>query len=154
VERIKTVMLAVLVTFCLFLNSALGSDNAEQLVLGNHVLTLQWLLNHGGIGKAKIYKKDGKIFIDGYQEEKYKGDLNYMTIQGTITIRNPKELEFEGKIITKINYLNSGISYERNGKFLLKAWGARKYWRMQNMTQPDGEYKVTDYIDIYFEKYR
>jgi len=25
---------------------------------------------------------------------------------------------------------------------------------MQNMTQPDGEHQVTDYIDIFFEKFR
>ena len=151
-EKIWTLTFAILVTVGLVPNGALSSDYAEQLVLGNHVLTLQWLQNHKGVGKASIYKKDGKIFMDGYQEEKYKGDLNYMSIQGTIAIINPKELEFEGKIITKINYLNSGVPYERNGKFLLKAWGARKYWRMQKMTQPDGQHTVTDYIDIYFKK--
>ena len=131
-----------------------AADNTEKLVLGNHVMTLQWLQNYKGIGKAKIFKKDGAIYIDGYQKENYKGHLNFMTIKGTISILGPKELEFNGKIRTKINYLNGGIPYERSGKFLLKAWGKRKYWRMQNMTEPDGKYTVTDYIDIYFEKFR
>lgn len=153
-KKLQTMGLTILMIIGLVQNSTANSDDAEQLVLGNHVLTLQWLQNHNGIGKAKIYKKNGKILIDGYQEEKYKGDLNYMSIQGTITIVNPKELEFEGKITTKINHFNSGVPYERNGKFLLKAWGNRKYWRMQNMTQPDGQYTVTDYIDIYFEKFQ
>ena len=131
-----------------------SAGDAEQLVLGNHILTLQWLQNHVGLGKAKIFKQDGKIVLEGYQEETYEGNLNYMTINGTIKIINPTELEFEGKIVTRINYINGGIPYERKGRFLLKAWGGRKYWRMQKMTQPDGEHTVTDYIDIFFEKYQ
>lgn len=129
-------------------------DTTEQLVLGNHVLTLQWLRNNNGIGKAKIFKKDGTIHIDGYQSERYEGELNYMSVRGTLRVVGPKELEFTGKIVTRINYINSGIPHERNGTFQLKARGARKYWRMQNMTQPDGEHQVTDYIDIFFEKFR
>jgi len=129
-------------------------DTTEQLLPGNHVLTLQWLRNNNGIGKARIYKKNGTIHIDGYQSERYEGELNFMSVQGTLRIVGPKELEFTGKIVTRINYINSGIPHERNGTFQLKARGARKYWRMQNMTQPDGEHRVTDYIDIFFEKFR
>jgi len=133
---------------------ASAESSTETLVLGNHVMTLQWLQNNKGIGKAKIFKKDGIIHIDGYQEENYKGHLNFMSIKGTISILGPKELEFSGKIRTKINYLNNGVPYERSGKFLLKAWGNRKYWRMQNMVEPDGKHTVADYIDIYFQKFR
>jgi len=129
-------------------------DPTEQLLLGNHVLTLQLLRNNNGIGKARIFKKDGTIHIDGYQSERYEGEMNYMSVQGTLRIVGPKELEFTGKIVTRINYINSGIPHERSGTFQLKARGARKYWRMQNMTQPDGEHQVTDYIDIFFEKFR
>lgn len=131
-----------------------SADDIEQFVLGNHVLTLQWLQNHNGVGKAKIFKKDGTLTLDGYQEEHYEGSLNYMKIDGTVKIINPKVLEFDGKIITRINYINNGVPYERKGRFILKAWGNRKYWRMQKMTQPDGEHTVTDYIDIFFEKYK
>jgi hypothetical protein len=140
----------------LVLTCAANPNDIERLVLGNHVLTLQWLQteNEKSIGKARIYEKDGKIRIDGYQEEKYKGELNYMSIQGTIKIINPKELEFEGKIVTKISYINSGVPYERNGKFAFKATGTRKYWRMQDMDEPDGKDTATDYIDIFFEKFR
>lgn len=131
-----------------------SADDIEQFVLGNHVLTLQWLQNHNSVGKAKIFKKDGTLTLDGYQEEHYEGSLNYMKIDGTVKIINPKVLEFDGKIITRINYINNGVPYERKGRFILKAWGNRKYWRMQKMTQPDGEHTVTDYIDIFFEKYK
>lgn len=131
-----------------------SADDIEQFVLGNHVLTLQWLQNHNSVGKAKIFKKDGTLTLDGYQEEHYEGSLNYMKIDGTVKIINPKVLEFYGKIITRINYINNGVPYERKGRFILKAWGNRKYWRMQKMTQPDGEHTVTDYIDIFFEKYK
>ena len=153
-KKINALVFAVLIIVCAFPRNSLSADDAENLVLGNHVLTLQWLSFHKGIGKATIYKKGGKIFIEGCQKENYEGHLNYMSIQGTIRIISPSELEFEGKIITKINDINSGVPYERNGKFLLKARGSRKYWRMQNMEQPDGNFTVTDYIDIFFEKYR
>jgi hypothetical protein len=136
------------------LSTAAGAaGDVEQLLLGDHVMTLQWLQNHNGIGRAKISKQDGKIVIDGYQEEKYQGHHNYMSIEGTLRILDPKELEFDGTIVTRINYINGGAPYERKGRFLLKVTGKRKYWRMQNMTQPDTGYEVTDYIDIYFEKF-
>jgi hypothetical protein len=153
-KKIITLVFAVFVIVCVFPKNSLSADDTENLVLGNHVLTLQWLSFHKGVGKASIYKKGGKIFIDGYQKENYQGHLNLMSIQGTIRIISRSELEFEGKIITKIHDINSGVPYERNGKFLLKARGSRKYWRMQNMEQPDGNFMITDYIDIYFEKYR
>ncbi len=132
----------------------LPTDDVEALLLGDHVMTLQWLRNHGGIGRAKIHNQDGKIVIDGHQEEKYQGHLNSMSIKGTLRILGPKELEFDGTIDTQINYINGGAPYRREGRFLLKVTGKRKYWRMQNMTQPDNGYKVTDYIDLYFEKFR
>lgn len=153
-QQFKMLSIGIMMFAGFAINCAASEDNTERLVLGNHVLTLQWLQNHNGIGKAEIYKKDGKILIDGYQEERYKGHLNYMSMHGTIKIISPRELEFEGKIVTDINYINAGIPYERNGKFLLRAWRHRKYWRMQNMTQPDGQYTATDYIDIYFAKFR
>ena len=147
-------VIAFLVIFGFCSHAAFGADTLEQLVLGNHVLTLQWLQSQKGLGKAKIFKKDGKMRIEGYQEDHYQGHLNYMTMDGTIKVISSRELAFEGKIVTRINYINDGLPHERNGKFLLKAWGERKYWRMQKMTQPDKEYTVTDYIDIHFEKYR
>ena len=130
------------------------NTEAEKLLLGEHVLTLQHLKNHGGIGKATIYKKNGEIVIDGYQEEQYKGSLNYMSIKGRLNIITPKVLHFEGKIITKISYINSGVPYERNGTYRLVASGSRKYWRMQNMAQPYKKISVRDYIDLYFEKFK
>lgn len=150
----KTLAVIFLAAFSLAPDNAFSSGDVEQLVLGNHVLTLQWLQNHNGVGKAKIFKKDGTLTLDGYQEEHYEGSLNYMKIDGTVKIINPKVLEFDGKIITRINYINNGVPHERKGRFILKAWGNRKYWRMQKMTQPDGEHTVTDYIDIFFEKYK
>jgi hypothetical protein len=153
-KQFKYLAFFFLIIFELSSVMVFSAGDAEQLVLGNHILTLQWLQNNNGLGKAKIFRQDGKILLEGYQEETYEGNLNYMTINGTIKIISPTELEFEGKIVTRINYINGGIPYERKGRFLLKAWGGRKYWRMQKMTQPDGEHTVTDYIDIFFERYQ
>ncbi len=142
----------VLMLIFLSFGKLYAQQDIEQLLMGNHLLTLQWLQNYNGVGEAKIYKKDGVIYIEGYQEEKFEGSLNYMRIQGTLKILNPKKLEFEGKIVTKIYYLNNGAPYERNGKYLMAAHGTRKFWRMQDMTQPYNGFTVVDYIDLHFKK--
>lgn len=152
-KKLKYPAIGFLIVFGFSLNNVVSADDVEQLVLGDHLLTLQWL-NYKKPGKAKIFKKDGKIILEGRQEVNNEGHRDYLDINGTIKILNQRELEFDGKIVTKISHINDGIPHERNGKFLLKAWGQRKYWRMQNMTQPDKEFPITDYIDIYFEKYR
>ena len=133
---------------------AVSPKQIEDNILGEHGLTLQWLdnQNKGNRGSAKIFKKDDTLRIEGYQHETNDGQLNYLKINGTIKVISLRELEFKGTITTKVNYINDGLEYERTGTYLFKAWGKRRYWRMQtNRTQPDGDHDVTDYIDIHFK---
>lgn len=145
-KLLKPILLLLLIPGVLHSRNSL-----EEFVLGKHLLTLQWISwEKNKTGIADIYKKDGVIYLDGNQTE---GE-NYLKLNGVLRIIDKRTLEFEGKIITRIDYINSGKPYERFGKFILKAWGKRQYWRMQKMTQPDGSYEVTDYIDLYFQKVR
>lgn len=125
---------------------------ADRLV-GTRPLTLQWLdnFNQGNRGTLTITKKDGRLIASGYQEEQYQGERNWLRLNGVLTVINEQELELDGTIATRVSYINGGIEHERNGRFRFKAWGKRKYWRLQNnRTQPDNGHEVTDYIDIHF----
>ena len=125
---------------------------ADRLV-GTRPLTLQWLdsQNRGNRGTLTISRQDGRLIASGYQEDQYRGEHNWMRLNGVLTVVNERELELEGAITTRIGYINGGIEHERTGRFRFKAWGARRYWRLQNnRTQPDNGFEVTDYIDIHF----
>ncbi|MCX5848561.1 MAG: hypothetical protein NTW65_03840 [Deltaproteobacteria bacterium] len=158
--KIKLILSAIILGIGIFGSNFAISSNYPPNFIGEHILTLQWLQNLSGVGKAKISEVDGKLVIDGYQEESCEafrasppceGGVNYMKIKGNLRIISSAELEFEGVITTKINYINNGKIYERKGKFIMKAWGTRKYWRMQKMTEPDEDRTVADYIDLYFK---
>ncbi|MDO5691276.1 MAG: hypothetical protein Q4G70_02205 [Pseudomonadota bacterium] len=150
-KKLVSFFIGILLTAFLSSQVVAKSTEAERMIVGTHPLTLQWLPDGTPAGVAFIHKKDGKIWIDGAQEEDgAAGD--YFTINGEIRIINAREFEFVGKAVSSIKHVNGGKPYERSGKFLFKAWGKRKYWRMQNMTQPDGPHTLTDYIDIFFEK--
>ena len=53
--------------------------------------------------------------------------------------------------ISRVSFLNNGKEYCRKGTFDFKATSGRKYWREQKMNGPEG---CTDYVDIYFEKWK
>ena len=147
---IKTFAFSILLAAVTVAGAASHLPDPQPLAPGDHALSLQWLQNNNGVGKARIYRDHGQLLLDGYQEERYKGELNTMTIKGSIRVISARALEFKGTIVTRISYINEGAPRERKGTFLMKAWGARKFWRMQEMTEPDGQDEVTDYIDLHF----
>ena len=146
--------LAILL-ICMAALPALAAADAqvEQKVLGNHPLTLQWLsFENAPTGTARIYREGEDILVDGEQRYSGREGSGFLTLKGKLRILNERELEFDGSIVTQSTSVNGGKPHTREGKYLLKAWGKRQYWRMQNMTQPDGDYMITDYIDIFFAK--
>ncbi|MBR0046750.1 MAG: hypothetical protein IJP75_07725 [Bacteroidaceae bacterium] len=120
----------------------------ERQVVGNHMLSLQWI-SWDYFGTAKITKEaDGRLKCVGEQLSKeYPGD--YLKLDGYITIVDALHLQFTGTIKTKVYHLNNGEEYVREGTFDFKSTQGRKYWREQEMKGPDG---VTDYVDIYFKR--
>lgn len=125
------------------------NNQQENVLLGSHPLTLQWIgWDHPGT--IDFYKEMDLLICKGEQLSK-ENETDFLKIDGIVEeIINEKEFVFRGTIITKVNYINGGEECVREGSFRFKATGTRKYWRMREMDNPcDG---VTDYVDIYFKK--
>lgn len=112
---------------------------------GKHSLTLQWISwdDPGSVDIKKI--GDNKYSVKGGQNGKGK---DYLKIDGILEPINERELKFSGLVEHAISHIGEGKVCKKEGNFIFKATGTRKYWRMQNMSGCyDG---VTDYVDIYF----
>lgn len=113
---------------------------------GKHALTLQWV-SWQQPGSVNIKPSDnGWYTIEGSQSNP---EGNYVKINGRIKPLNNRELEFDGKIETRVDHINGGEPCIRTGTKIFKATGTRKYWRLQDMINCEGG-MVTDYVDIYF----
>lgn len=113
---------------------------------GDHLLTLQWI--EGKPGKATFeLLSEGEFEVEGEQRND-KGD--YVTLSGTVLLMGKRELNFNGKIASKVSYINNGEECFREGDFTFKASGKRKYWRLQQMDNCEGD-GVVDYVDIFFK---
>ncbi|MBC9934487.1 hypothetical protein [Chitinophaga qingshengii] len=120
---------------------------ANTLREGKHNLTLQWV-SWERPGKVMISKqKDGTYSVKGEQRDEKTGD--FVTIDGALTVVSPKELTFNGTIRTQYSNVNQGKVCEKTGTYHFLAKGARKYWRLQEMDNCEGN-NVVDYVDIYF----
>ena len=123
---------------------ASGSAEAERKLVGKHMFSLQWI-SHEKFGTAIITCQDsGRLYINARQE--LNGD--YVTLKGDVNVIDAKEFTVTGELVTRVSYNNGGEACPRNGTFTFKATGTRKYWRMQEMTNPCED--IVDYVDIYF----
>lgn len=114
---------------------------------GEHALTLQWI-SWNDPGSVTIEEgSDGWYKISGSQFSKNKE--NYLKINGRIKPITDRELEFEGVVESRIDHINKGEPCIKSGKQKFIATGSRKYWRLENLLNCEGN-MVTDYIDIYF----
>ena len=116
-------------------------------ILGKHMCSLQWI-SWKDFGSVTISQDSDKtIHVKGGQKSKTNSD--YLDIDGTLTVVNPLHLKFEGEIITCVDYINNGKPVKRKGTYNFTVAGQRRYWRMQEMTNPDDG--CCDYVDIYFD---
>lgn len=128
-------------------NSAQGK--LEQMVLGKHPLTLQWISwDYSGV--INIQKENGVIKVSGTQLGRGDQANDYLKVSGTLTIVNELHIKINGTIETKISHINNGNPCVRNGEFNFKSTSGRQYWRMQEWVSPCDN--VTDYVDIYFKQ--
>lgn len=112
---------------------------------GKHDLTLHWISWERPGSVTITETEDNWYSIQGSQTD---GKGNYLKINGRIKPITDRELEFDGKIETRVESINQGEPCIRLGSKLFKATGTRKYWRLQEMINCDGG--TTDYVDIYF----
>ena len=131
----------------LILTSILVKAQTKPVRKGWHAFTIQWIMfNKVDPGKVLI-KEIGEQEYSIEGEQRDPNSQEYVTIKGTF-LNKGNVLKFNGKIISKINTNNDGKPCEINGLSIFRASGQRKYWRLQQMLNCDGQ--TTDYIDIYF----
>ena len=122
-------------------------SQVKPIRTGLHSFTIQWItFNKKNPGSVMVRSLgDGKYSIEGEQRDKNKNE--YVTIKGTFT-PSSQQLYFDGKIVSRIAYINNGNPCESTGAAVFKASSKRKYWRLQSMLNCDGT--TTDYIDVFF----
>ena len=122
-------------------------DTFVKNILGKHMCSLQWI-SWKDFGTVTISQDSDKtVHVKGGQKSKTNSD--YLEIVGTLTIVNPLHLKFTGEIITCVDHINNGMPVKRKGTYNFTVAGQRRYWRMQEMTNPDDP--CCDYVDIYFD---
>lgn len=118
---------------------------AARMLLGRHLMSLQWI-SWDYFGKATVTNTRGVYRLKG--EQKGRGNDDFVRVDGVIRSIDAKQFTFEGTIITQVSHINGGEPCTRDGEFVFRITGKRKYWRLMEMDNPcDG---VTDYVDIYF----
>jgi hypothetical protein len=123
----------------------INDQNAKQMLLGQHRFSLQWI-SWDYFGKANITESKGTLFIKG--EQKGRGNTDYLTLDGIITMVDAKEFAFKGTIVTQVSHINNGQPCKREGEMTFRITGNRKYWRLKEMDNPCEE--VVDYVDVFF----
>ena len=130
-----------------FIMSEQQRETFVKNILGRHMCSLPWI-SWKDFGTVTISQDSDKIIhVKGGQKSKNNSD--YLQIEGTLTVLNPLHLQFTGEIITCVNHINNGKPVKRKGTYNFTVAGQRRYWRMQEMTNPDDP--CYDYVDIYFD---
>ena len=123
---------------------------ARARLVGEHLLTLQWLSQGDLADAGKLVVKDlgETLSIEGEQLGQGENADDYLRLSGRIVSASRDGFVFDGDIVMRVHHIADGIECRRSGTFTFKTKGTRKYWRMQEMTNPCDP--VTDYVDVYF----
>lgn len=117
---------------------------AREQLLGEHLLTLQWISFGGTAGKARVTEEDGLLKLEGKHQDA-KG--NHLRVEGVIERVDAKSFVLVGRVETKVDHIAGGEVCPREGRFTFRITGKRRYWRMKEMNNPcEG---VVDYVDVY-----
>jgi hypothetical protein len=125
----------------------INSSPAAKMLLGRHRLSLQWI-SWDYFGSANVTNTRGVYRIKG--EQKGRGNRDFVRVDGVIRSISSKEFVFDGKIVTRVSHNNGGEPCTREGEFVFRITGKRRYWRLMQMDNPCDP--VTDYVDIYFRQ--
>ena len=120
---------------------------ASAMLLGTHRLSLQWI-SWDYFGTATVRNARGTYRMTGQQKGRGSSASDLLTVDGWIVSVDAKEFVFRGKIVTKISHINGGEPCVRDGEFIFRITGKRRYWRMQQIDNPCDQ--AADYVDIYF----
>lgn len=123
---------------------------ARARLVGEHMLTLQWL-GWGDLSSAgKVVVEDAGDTLPMRGEQRGTGENanDYLRIDGRILSASRDGFVFQGDILTRVHHIANGAECRRSGTFTFKATGKRRYWRLQEMDNPCDS--ATDYVDVYF----
>ena len=132
-------------------SDANGLDAAARArLVGEHLLTLQWLGwgDLSGAGKLVVEDAGDTLPMRGEQRGTGENADDYVRIDGRIVSASRDGFVFEGEILTRVHHIANGTECRRSGTFTFKATGKRRYWRLQEMDNPCDS--ATDYVDVYF----
>jgi hypothetical protein len=114
--------------------------------VGKHLFALHWI-SWQKFGSVEIKKINSKKYsVKGSQKDE-KG--NYVTIDGVLIPVVKGKMTFIGIIVTKKSGNNYGLPCIKNGTYTFLCAPDRKYWRLQEKDNCEGNYLV-DYVDIFF----
>ena len=152
--RIMKRISIVIFTVVFFAGSILAQEKtdvndamAARMLLGRHKLSLQWV-SWDYFGVATVTNRRGAYSIKGEQKGRGGRSSDFVKLDGVITSIGAKEFTFRGEIVTQVSHINGGKPCTRDGEFIFKITGKRRYWRLQQMDNPCDP--VTDYVDVYF----
>ncbi len=131
--------------------AANGLDAAARArLVGDHMLTLQWLGwgDLSGAGRLVVEDAGDTLPMRGEQRGTGENADDYVRIDGRIVAASRDGFVFEGEILTRVHHIANGTECRRSGRFTFKATGKRRYWRLQEMDNPCDS--ATDYVDVYF----
>ncbi len=123
---------------------------ARARLVGDHMLTLQWLGwgDLSGAGTLVVKDEGDSLAARGEQLGTGENADDYVRVDGRIVSATRDGFVFEGEILTRVHHIAGGVECKRTGTFTFKATGKRKYWRLQEMQNPCDS--ATDYVDVYF----
>jgi hypothetical protein len=123
----------------------ISDQKAAEQLLGKHALTLQWI-GTGGLkdaGTAEVKQEGGEWRLTGRNDAKE----GFVSLDGVVTKVGKTTFTFNGKIVTKVDYIYEGKECARDVEVTFERKGARKYWRMYPVDNPCDT--AADYIDIF-----
>lgn len=132
-------------------SDANGLDAAARArLVGEHLLTLQWLGwgDLSGAGRLIVEDAGDTLPMRGEQRGAGENANDYVRIDGRIVSASRDGFVFEGEILTRVHHIANGTECRRSGTFTFKTTGKRRYWRLQEMDNPCDS--ATDYVDVYF----
>lgn len=128
--------------------TVVNSRTAYNRLIGRHKFQLHWISQGEWkkFGDLTVTDRDGLLVVHGRYGDPKTGD--FVEIDGVVTRVEAQTFDFEGKIVTRVGYINGGDPCTREGAMTFAVKAGRRYWRLQQMQNPCDE--ATDYVDIFF----
>ena len=144
-RRCAPVLLLATVAAPAAARTVIGDASALRRLQGNSGMTLQWIGFDTPVrGRVIVRTEGGTVHLSGAQQAAQ--GAGRVTIEGDVRTIDARSFTFHGRIAIT-DTPDAGRRCLRDGTFVFRATGQRRYWRLQQMEACDG---LTDYVDIFF----